>query len=457
MMTLRFVLGMLICAGACAGEPLPAGQPGEDELAIWAMMNEHRRDRPVWDNMVAGLIRVKHVAGSERTWNQVVRIRIDAQPLIWSPELAIAARRLREGGAQPISRQRFDVGPVLTQIGYDPGPAPALAMFGPAGQSLPAAYAACLLNVIGFNQSKNGSIEQYAGQEAMLGHWREVGISIGGQGADRRVVIVLADGLAKRCIGGVVFADSDNDLRHDVGEGRPGITVRCGGQQTLTGPAGAWSLRVDSVEAGEVRFEAAGATSVRALTASPRNALLSWRLPDAKDVAVATRMIAEAQAAGLSSEQRRLRLAALLAGTLMAALDDTLAAQVETLTAPLRDEFEATRGRIMSALDEDATVLRAACVAARKPWGGAMSSWFGEAERLGRMRASVVAALAAPEAVRAKPVGVARAEVTKARAACQDPVFLAQYDTWIAQLVAAQPAEPSTTAKPEKPEKPEKR
>jgi hypothetical protein len=421
------------------------------------MMNEHRRNRPVWDNMVVDLIRAKEVPGGARTWNQVVQMRIDAQPLIWSPELAQAARRLREAGAQPVPRQRFDPAPALAQAGCDPGPVPALAMFGPADRGPLVAYAACLVNVIGFLEAKTGGLEQYAAQEAMKAHWREVGISIGGQGAARRVVIVVADGTAKRCIGGTVFADGDHDLRHGAGEGRPGITVRCGQRQTVTGPGGVWSLRLDGVEAGEVRFEGAGSSTVRPFAAGPRNAVLSWRLPEAKDVAAATRLVAEAQAAGLQPEQRRQRLAALLAGTLLAALDDALAAQVQELTAPLRDEFEATRGRIMSALDEDAATFRAACVAARKPWGGAMSSWFAEAERLGRLRASVVAALAAAEAVRGKQVRAASGEVAKARGACQDPVFLAQYDTWIAQLAAATPAEPSVPEKPEKPEKPGKR
>lgn len=448
MQTIRLLLGMLICGAVCAGEPSPTGQAGEDEVAVWAMMNEHRRDRPVWDNMVVDLIRAKEVSGSARTWNQVVQMRIDAQPLVWSPELALAARRLREEGAQPVARQRFDPAPALA--GFDPGPAPALAMFGPADRSLAAAYAAGLLNVTDFKVSKNGSIEQYAAQEAMKAHWREVGISIGGQGAARRMVIVMADGTAKRCIGGTVYADGDRDLRHGANEGRPGIIVRCGALQTVTGPAGAWSLRLDGVEAGEVRFEGSGVATVRPLPAGPRNAVFSWRLPDAKDVAAATRLVTEAQAAGLQPEQRRQRLAALLAGTLMSALDDGLAAQVETLTAPLRDEFTSTRDRIMAALDEEAPAFRAVCATVRKPWGGAMPAWFGEAERLGRLRAGVVAALAAPEAGRAKPVRAARAEVAKARTACQDPVFLAQYDTWLAQLAAAEPVEPAAPPKPGK-------
>lgn len=449
-MTLRCFIAMLICVSACTGEPVPSGQPGEEEVAVWMMMNEHRRDRPVWDNTVVDLIRTKQVTGNVRTWNQVVQMRVDAQPLIWSAELALAARRLREQGAQPVPRQRFDPGPALAQAGCDPGPVPALAMFGPVDHGLQAAYAACLLNVIAFTESKNGSIEKYAAQEAMKVHWREVGISIGGQGAARRLVIVLADGTAKRCIGGTVFADGDRDLRHGAGEGRPGITVRCGGQQTVTGPAGAWSLRLDGVEAGEVRFELAGTAAVRPLEAGPRNVQFAWRLPEAKDVVAATRLVAEAQATGLQPEQRRQRLASLLAGTRMSAIDDGLAAQVETLIAPMRDEFESTRGRIMAALDEDAAVFRTVCATARKPWGSAMPAWFGEAERLGRIRASVVTALAAPEAAREKPLRAALGEVAKARAVCQDPIFLAQYDTWLAQLAAVQPAEAPAPEKPAK-------
>jgi len=229
--------------------------------------------------------------------------------------------------------------------------------------------------------------------------------------------------------------------------------VRCGESQTVTGPSGVWSLRLTGAEAGEVRFEGAS-TATRQLAAGSMNVLMSWRMPDAKDVAAATRLVADAQVAGLSPEIHRQRLAALLGGTLMSALDDGLAAQVASLTAPLRDEFEFMRGRLMTALNEDAAVFRTACVTARKPWGGSMSTWFGEAERLGRLRAAVLATLAAPEAARVKAVRAALSDLSKARATCQDPVFLSQYDTWTTQLAAALPVD---AAKPEKPEKPEKR
>lgn len=437
--------GLLLLLAACVagGEPV---SPNEDEVAVWMMMNDHRRDRPVWDNMVVDLIRAKTVVGSARTWNQVVQMRIDAQPLIWSPALAEAARRLREEGAQPVARQRFDAAPALAQAGCDPGPAPALAMFATADRGMRAAYAGCLLNVIGFKESKNGSIEQYAGQEAMKAHWREVGISIGGAGMARRIVIVLADGTAKRCLGGTVFADADRDLRHGPGEGRAGVVVRCGAAQTVTGAGGLWSLRLDHVDAAEVRLESGAVTALRPLPAGARNTVVSWRLPDAKDVAAATRLLNEAAAPGLNPEQQRQRLSALLAGTLMAALDDAVAQQVAAATALLRDEFEAMRGRLMQALNEDAAAYRAACATERKRWGTAMSAWFAEAEGLGKLRTAVAAALAAPEATRAKPAQAARKQVIGAREDCRDPVFLAQYDTWLEQLESASPAQSPVAA-----------
>lgn len=421
-----------LASAAYAGDAAAANAPTAEELVILDLLNTHRADFIRGNNRITTAVRAKQVAANPSHWAHAANGTGKSLPLVVSPALTAAARSLLKAGTKPVEKQRFDALPAMKAAGYANDKA-GLAMFGLELPTLAIAYAAAATNVTEETEANKQTFSKYAGIEALKAEWREVGIAVGaGKAGKQSVVIVLGQGTAKRHVGGIVYADANRDGEYQLGEGRAGVTVSCGGATMTTGPGGAWWLALDSDAEGQVTFTGDGHTASRPLAKGTANVGIDWRLPNAADLKTADKLIADAEkdVKNPDLEKRRGPLAALLYGTRMAVLDDARQKKVDELVAPIRDEFDDTSRKLMAALGEEPADFKKRFSELQKRWKGGMPGWFKEADAMARLRQQVTAVQAAPADQQPKLAPAAIKSVEKALAEATDPVFLDQYRVW---------------------------
>lgn len=435
----------------CAGEAVPTGE----EQLLLDIVNLHRADRRAVDRIIANTIYdgvVKDV--SPRDWIKAGDARGEADksvplpPVVFNPQLIAAARKLLAAGTTPPKEKAFDPTPAMREAGYGTAEK-GLAMIGLDAPSLPEVYGKAAVNIVGRIDDQKNALPRFAVRLALKPEWREAGIAVSkGKGSGYSAIIVFGQGTATRHIGGMVYADANRNLAYDPGEGKAGVTITVGGQTATTGAHGVWWLALPDANGGEVKMAGNGHGTAQKLEAKPVNQVFAWRLPDAADIKAADALMAAVQKAGADPTKLKAAQGDLLIGTLKSALDDERRAKVTALVEPIREDFVATRTKLMEQVTEEPKAYRAQVEVMRKVWYGAMPAWFKEAEGLATLYHEVVKVQRAPLESREKLAAPARKALDKAIAGNLDPVFLEQYKTWSDSLAAALAEEPP--AKPKK-------
>lgn len=433
----------------CAGEAVPTGE----EQLLLDIVNLHRADRRAVDRIIANTIYdgvVKDV--SAREWIKAGDARGEADkmtplpPVVFNPQLIAAARKLLAAGTTPPKEKAFDPAPAMREAGY--AEARGVVMIGIDAPSLPEIYGKAAVNIIGRREDKKDAQPRFTVRQALNVEWREIGIAAAKGKGGYSAVFIFGPGSATRHIGGMVYADANRNLAYDPGEGKAGVTITVGGQTATTGAHGVWWLALPDANGGEVKMAGNGHGTAQKLEAKPVNQVFAWRLPDAADIKAADALMAAVQKAGADPAKLKAAQGDLLIGTLKSALDDERRAKVTALVEPIREDFVATRTKLMEQVTEEPKTYRAQVEVMRKVWYGAMPAWFKEAEGLATLYHEVVKVQRAPLESREKLAAPARKALDKAIAGNLDPVFLEQYKTWSDSLAAALAEEPP--AKPKK-------
>lgn len=443
---MRAISLSLLALAACAAEPAakPA-DPSVDEATALEALNAHRTDRPTGDNKLGNVVRRKEISASLRYLQ--LKGGTGAPPLVVNPALTAAARALLAQGTKPQDGKPIDAGPVLKAAGYSPEKDGVVAV-GLEQPSIYLAYASLYCQVIGETQKPNGTVITYAGTGLMKPTLREVGIAIGGTKGHYVMVAVLGTGAAKRYIGGTAYLDANHNGRCDPGEGKAGVKVTAGDAATLTGPAGTWTIALPKEDAVDVGFSGDGTTAKRPAAKGTANLTVDWRMPNPADAKLADKLIADAEKAAKGDpDAARKPQVALLAGTRLLALDDARQAKVDALVAPVKDDFDSTLRNLLAAMAEDPPAFKKRMDELAKPWKGAISDWFREADKVYKLRQQVNAALAAPAEQRPKQAAPLLKLLPAAIAECKDPSFMEQLETQQESLLAEMPPEAAPAKK----------
>lgn len=417
-------------------------EPTADEASALALLNSHRADRAHNDNRMNETVRRKEVNASLQ-WLGLKGGAAAQPPLVFSPALTAAARTLLAQGVKPVDKAPIDHAPVFAAAGYAPAK-DGLIMVGLDQPSLYLAYATAFTNAVGEVKTTKATQIVYAGPNALKGTWREAGVAVGEAHGRVSLVYVLGAGSAKRYLGGTAYLDANRNGRCDPGEGKAGVTVTSGSTAMITGPGGSWWLALADDAAGEVAFSGSGFKSTRPFPKGTANLAIDWRIPNPADIKAAERLIADAEKATKGGpDAARKPQVVLLAETRLAALDDAHQQQVDSLVAPVRDEFESTVRRALAALAEEPAEYKKQVTEMQKPWKGALTTWFRELDGVRRLRESVNGALAAPAEQQPKRAAPLLKPLAKAIADCNDPSLLDQLETLQESLVAVLPPDPA--------------
>jgi len=427
-------------------QKLPASaQPTDDEVRVLNLLNDFRGDVARGQVPLVRLMQMKVLPARSALWARTMSKQKPAPPLVLNQQLMNAARTVLAGSLAPVADEHIPFADVFRAAGYVPE-ATGQVMIARSAVSLPVAFAAAMTQVVGHSTPKPGStytVPYFAAGTAVNPAWREVGIAVSiTKDGSCSLVMVLGAGSAKRLVGGVVYVDSNRNLRCDAGEGQAGITINVGDAIAKSGPSGTWWLGLESDAAAELVFADKTHRSVRPLEQGAVNLMRDWRMPMAADLSAADRLIAEAEKDPTAEpSKRRKALAALLHGTRMAALDDARQTKVTTLTQPIQAEYDELLSQVMAILPEEKAEFKEHFAVLKKPWEGSMASLFKEFEALYALRQQVTAVLAAPEERQASMSPPVLKQVLKATLESRDPICLAQLTTWRESLENTLPVE----------------
>lgn len=422
-----FAAAALLHAGQAPG-------PTADEVVALRLLNELRADARLADVPIAQALRRGELPSSHRCktfWAPSAPKQAEPfPPLVWHPALAAAARAMLAAKVKPVDIAYLDWKQPLAQSGYQPD-GEGLALAGVDQPSLFHAYAAAMVHIVEERTAPGGNAKPYfAGRFAMEAKWREAGVAVAQNGKTWSVAFVLGLGSAKRHAGGVVYADRNRNGTYEAGEGQAGVTVACGAATMVTGPSGAWWLALPDDAAAEVAFTAKDFGAKRPLAKAAANAGIDWRLPDPADCKAADKLIAEAEKPFKDEDTRRKILAALIAGTRMASLDDARQEKARTLSEPIVEEYTTLLQRATAALSEPPAEFKPKLTEWRGRWKGSLAPLFKELEMLNVLRRQLIEVQALPVAQQAAKAAPLLKPIEKAMADTCDPVLLDQLRTW---------------------------
>lgn len=196
---------------------------------------------------------------------------------------------------------------------------------------------------------------------------------------------------ARRCVGGVVYTDRNNNGRFDAGEGRGGVEmVGDDGSRATTWESGAYTLVLAGDDATAV---IASDDALRMLFEVPEgraNVKRDWVLPARVEPEAVRRALRACLAVDEDNEslRRRTRVALWLV-TQDYAVPDDIADAVAALTEGLAEEIDASKRRVFDALldtGEDADAARAVIQQERRHYQQtALADWFAQAETVRRV------------------------------------------------------------------------
>jgi hypothetical protein len=421
---MRLILLVLVAGALRSGESGPTGE----EQEILGLLNLHRTDQALVDSWVDD--RLHLVPGPDgarlvRHWDAKRLTKREIPPLVLQPGLMAAARSILASGAKPVDRKRPEWRAAVRAAG-SPADGAGMAMLASGAETLREAYLAAAQQVVEEVPVKADATRLiFAGREALQPTWREAGVAVARVKGRWSIAIVLGPGTAKRLLGGVAWDDADRDGRYDAGEGRAGVRVCFGAAEMTTGPAGSWWLALDSDAAGTLQFQDASCQASRSVSRGSANCGIDWQVPDPGDCARIDQLLAAADRAGSDPVRLRGALAALLAASRIARLDDGRREAVGRATEPMRDEFAALVGMVKEALAEsDSAVFNRRLASLRQSWPETMMPWFTGVEAMYRIRQQANAALAAPPERRRSLLPPARRAVAKGIAEALDPAMV---------------------------------
>lgn len=443
MRPLPCLLLLPLLLGAAEKERKPAAPPipTDQEIVVLHLLNDFRGDATSGHLLLSRQVQMKALPSMPNMWSQSLGHPKPAPPLTINPLLMSAARALLASTVTPVAKEPITFAEALRTVAYSPD-ATGHVLVARDAPSLSAAFVRAFTHVVGEKEiTPTNRRPIYAASEAIAPTWREVGIAVApGKNGTFSLVVVLGAGSATRYVGGVVYADANRNRRYDAGEGKPDVQVSVGDVSMTTGAGGAWWLALTNDAAAEVTFSGAGHRAVRPLAKGNTNQTVDWRIPNAADLTLADRLIADAEKnPAAEPAQRRKVLAALLSGTRMSILDDARLTKISSMVQPIQNDFDQLLRQAMAALAEEPAEFKKQMTTLKKTWEGSLPKLFKELESLYSLRKQVNSVLALPAAQQPPLVPPVLKQVEKASASSNDPVCLEMLETWRGSLEAAVP------------------
>ena len=408
----------------------PAKQPSVEEGVILDLCNQYRTDQQRIRFRLEDMVRRNELPTDKATKDAWLLAntghRQALAPVVMNPLLNAAARNLLISKVLPERLKAIDAIAPLKAVNYTPDSS-GLVVIGRDASSASVAFLTALMAVTSEKEIRPGYVmPSFTAAQVFQPQWREVGIAVIVEGAKFHTAMVFGLGSAQRYVGGVVFADANHNGRFDAGEGRPGIEVKSGGIGMTTGPAGAWWMFLDNGDPVTVEFNGEGFTANRPVVRGTANLCIDWRMPLAADNKSADKLMADVKRA-VGPDPQRKALAALIAGTRVAILDEAHQTKVTALVAGMMGEYTTAVKRCMDALTDTHQNFLARFDRIKATCRGSFVAMFKEIEDIHRLGQLVAAFQAAPPDQQTKQGPDLLRDITKAREASGEPLLDQQY------------------------------
>ena len=222
------IIGFVV---ALSVAPAFAGEITADEQQFIYDVNEARRDPAAYA--------ATHLTGSLQS---LVASFAARPPLAVGDVISDAAQARTDDmvayGYFAHSNPTTGFGPqeALDQVGY---------LWSSWGENIGRGYRTPESMLIGFLTSNSGHRESIMGQGSTAQTFREIGVGHHA-GSNTWTILLARPRVTEPAITGVVYDDTNNNNRMDLGEGLPGVSVRAGSATVQTNSGGGWSIPIGS-------------------------------------------------------------------------------------------------------------------------------------------------------------------------------------------------------------------
>ena len=439
------------------------GQPTEAEVTALGLLNLYRMKTREAEYIIDGILQEheqrKVYLFPRDMGSQWVVARKKPEglisPVVINPALMTVARTLLSQKVKWVNKQPVPFAEPFRTAGYTPD-TKGLILIGSECTSLRVAFVQSLVNIVGEGMANKGTktetlIRVFAGRESLQAPWREAGVAVEESGGKCSLVIVLGTGAAMRYVGGITYADANHNGVCDPGEAKAGVKITAGDLSATSGPAGAWWIPLTKTDEMDIVFTVDGLTGTRKIPLAAASEIIDWRVPNAADMKNADKLLADNDKAAKDKdeEKRRKALAAVLAGTRMAILDDDHQHKVDAFIQPIREDYDELLRKALSTMGEDEATYKKRMNEYKLPWKGCFTAWFKEIDSLYQLRQQVSDLSLAKSDKRTAAIPGLTATLAKAIATSTDPVLQEQFQTVKLNLDNLPPP-PAETAKPPK-------